>query len=243
MRISKFKIFISVFSIFLLSTFYFRFSTFSASAQTAPQTSSKPEFLISWKTNSYAPSWYQGKIFPTRGSRVEAAFELIDNGKIVDISKNKARWYINDKLVLNEKNGLGIKNYSFRAFDYPGQDIELRIVIVDYKEEQIGGMIIIPIVHSEAVIDAPYAAAKIFGGAVSSFSAYPFFFNISDFSGLSFQWFVDGRLADSAGQPQKLDLNIDSKAPVGFGTNVRLRIANLADEINFANSEIKFNVK
>lgn len=216
-------------------------SFINVSAQTA--SFSRPQVLLSWKANSYAPLWYQGKVFPTRGSRIEAAFELIDKEKIIDLSKNKIRWYVNDKLVLNEKNGLGIKNYSFRVFDYPGQDVELRVVVVDYGEEQVGGMVIIPIVYPEAIIGAPHPGAKILAGASSSFFAYPFFFNVSDLDKLSFQWFVDSKAADNSDQPQKLDLSVDSRAPTGFGTSVRLRIANLTDEMSFANNEIKLKVK
>lgn len=227
--------------IFTLLTIGYWLLTIPVNAQTAPQ------FMISWKADSYAPSWYQGKVFPTRGSRVEVAFELIDNGKIADISKSKIRWYVNDRLVLNEKNGLGIKTHSFRVVDYPGQDVEVRIVVVDYKNgDQLSDLIIIPVAHSEAVIDAPYAGRKI--GNISndknSFFAYPFFFNVLDLSKLSFNWAVDGRSAESnGGNSQKLDLSIDPLAPPGFETGVRLRISNPADDLSFAANEMKFSIK
>lgn len=232
---SKIKI-----SVFLLSTFCFLFSIFSANAQTAPQ------FLISWKADSYAPNWYQGKVFPTRGSRVEVAFELIDNGKVADISKTKVRWYVNDRLVLNEKNGLGIKTHSFRVVDYPGQDVEIRIVVVDYKNgDQLSDLIIIPVAHSEAIIDAPYAGRKI--GNISnnkhSFSVYPFFFNVSDLSKLSFKWLVNNRPAESGGSAEKLDLSVDPLAPSGFEIDISAKINNLSNEIEFASKNIKVIIK
>ena len=46
-----------------------------------------PQFMVSWQADSYAPSWYQGKIFPVHGSRIKIGFELTDNGKIIDLSK------------------------------------------------------------------------------------------------------------------------------------------------------------
>ena len=82
--------------------------------------------LVSWQADSYVPSWYQGKIFPTNGSKIGVNFELLENGKIVNLSKIKVRWYINDKLIRNESNGLGIKSLSFTTSDYPGYETEVR---------------------------------------------------------------------------------------------------------------------
>ncbi|MBI4993841.1 hypothetical protein HZC33_02720 [Candidatus Wolfebacteria bacterium] len=237
MKISNFKFKILI---FLFFAFYSLFFASSANAQVA----TVPQFLISWKAQSYAPNWYGGKIFPNRGSRIEVAFELIDNGKIADISKLRVRWYINDKLVLNEKQGLGLKTYSFRVFDFPGQDIEARISVLGYKGgDQLDDLIIIPVVHSEAVIDAPYASRKI-GVGNNSFFAYPFFFNISDLSKLSFQWFANSQVSQGdVDRPQKLDLNIDKKVPKDFEINLRLKINNLSDDIDFSDNEMKFKVK
>lgn len=237
-HISQFKI-----SVILLSTFYFLLFTFSASAQTASQTAIKPQFMVSWQVASYAPSWYQGKIFPTKGSRINVTFELIDSGKIADLSKLKVRWYVNDDLVLNEKNGLGIKSYSFRANDYAGQDTEIRIAVVGYKGgEQLDKIVIIPVVSPEAAIDAPYSELQIKTG-ITSLVAYPFFFNVSDLKNLSFDWNVNNQPAESVGNNQSLNLNIDQKAPSGFVADVKLTARNLLDEMEFAGDNVKLNVK
>ena len=75
---SKFKI-----SIFIISTFYFLLSTFYFADAASPQ------FLVNWQSKNFSPSWYQGKIFPTKDSTVEVSFELMDNNKIADLSKKK----------------------------------------------------------------------------------------------------------------------------------------------------------
>ena len=76
------------------------------------------------------------------------------------------------------------------------------------------------------------------------FKAYPFFFNIEELSKLSFDWTVNGRLAESASErADTLKLNIDNLAPSGFGINIQATIKNLADEMEFASSQIKLDVK
>lgn len=232
------------FFIFLFFIVGFLFLNF-VNAQTAAQTASRPQFMASWQAQSSSPSWYQGKIFPTKGSKIDIAFELIDNGKIADLSKLKVRWYLNDKLVLNEKNGLGIKSYSFNTYDYAGQDAEIRIAIIDYKGgEQIGKIITIPIVYPEAVIDAPYSNLQIKTGNIPLI-AYPFFFNVLDFKKLSFNWSVNNQAAEvnDINRQQALDLNIDQKAPSDFIVDVKLSIKNLSDEMEFAGNNVKLNVK
>ena len=97
---------------------WFLFFNF-ANAQTVTQTTSRPQFMVSWQAQSYAPSWYQGKIFPTKGSRINVVFELVDGGKIADLSKLKVRWYLNDKLVLNEKTDLALNHIFFKQMIMP----------------------------------------------------------------------------------------------------------------------------
>jgi len=226
-------------SIFLLSTFYFLFSIFLTSAQIASQ----PQFVATWRSHNYAPSWYAGKIMATRGSWVDVSFDLINNGKVVDLSKNKVRWYVNDDLRRNEDDGLGIRNFYFGVDEFARDDIEVRIVIVDYAENEIGKMIIIPLVSPEAVVDAPYSNRQLPNGT-NFFKVYPFFFNVNDLSKLSFNWIVGGRLAESnAIDTSILKLNIDKLAPSGFGIDIQATINNLTNEMEFASSRVKMEVR
>lgn len=205
-------------------------------AQTAPQ------FLVSWQADSYAPSWYQGKIFPTHGSKIDINFELLESGKIINLSKTKVRWYINDNLIKNEKNGLGIKFLSFVANDYPGQETEIRITLPDYKGETLDEIVRIPIVSPEATIDSPYSDNRVYIGG-SSFLAHPFFFNIKKLNELSFEWSVDGRPAKSGEKDDKLDLNVDPLTPSGWEINVQATIKNLLNQMEFAGKNIKLRIR
>lgn len=207
-------------------------------AQTAPQ------FLVSWQANSYVPSWYAGKIFPTKDTAVEISFELLDDGKPANLSKIAIRWYINDKLVKNESDGLGIKYLKFIANDYPGQDTEIRISIPSYKNfGPLDEIITIPIVKPQAVIVASYPNKEIIAGK-SVFEAIPFFFSVKDSKKIFYRWFVDNREVSDLGDNFKvLDLNIPSEAPKGTIINVKAMIKNLFKDLEFASANLNVEIK
>jgi len=210
----------------------------SAYAQASPQ------FLISWKAQNYVPDWYAGKILPTAGTQIEVNFELIDNGKLADLSNAKVRWYINDKLVKNENNGLGIKKINLITPNYFGQTVQVRIAIVNF----LGGglidkMIDIPVVQPEAVINAPYAGNEIKTGG-SIFEIFPFFFNTDNRENFSVQWSVLGQEPKSQkGDPFSLDLNIDPQMPIGSGIGLSVVVSNILKTLESASQTINLTVR
>ncbi len=223
--------------IILLSTFYFLLSG-SVFAQTAA-----PQFLTSWQAQSYAPGWYQGKIFPTKGTPITISFELIDKGKIVDLSKAAVRWYINDELVKNEDNGLGIKSLRFNMPDYAGQETEIKTTIPDYKGSQLDSITRIPSKVPEVVIKSTYVGQRIQAGE-SSFEAIPYFFNANSLNNLSFDWLANGEKTNNyADTPWSLKLNIDSQAPSGYEINLRAVVSNLLNQMEFAGRDLKLTIK
>ncbi|MBI5079201.1 hypothetical protein HZB06_00795 [Candidatus Wolfebacteria bacterium] len=214
-------------------------------AQTAPQ------FFVSWQADSYSPSWYQGKIFPTQGNRIKAGFELTENGKIIDLSKNRVRWYVNDELVKNEDNGLGIKSFSFVVSDYAGEDIEVKIAVLPCdracagynKGEILYKIIKIPVVSPEAVMDAPYKERQISTGE-NKFFAYPFFFSVKNLDKLSFSWLINGQEAKGGDKESDiLNLNINPAVISGDAVNLRLTIKNLLKDLEFGSVEKKLIIK
>lgn len=231
---SKLKIFIII-----ASTFYFLFSIFYfVNAQTAA-----PQFLVSWQAQSYVPAWYQGKIFPTKGTPIAISFELIDKGKIADLSKTAVRWYINDELVKNEDNGLGIKLLRFNMGDYAGQETEVRIAIPDYKGNQLDSIIRIPSKAPEVIIKSTYLGQRIQAGE-ASFEAIPYFFNIKSLDNLSFDWLANGEKTDSyADNPWLLKLSIDSQAPAGYQINLRAVVSNLLNQLELASRDLQLTIK
>lgn len=204
----------------------------------------EPQFLISWSAQNYVPSWYSGKILPSKGTPVFVSFELIDNGKIVNLSKEKIRWYLNDKMMLNEDSGLGVKSFYFINNNYYNQDIEIRISLPDYKNQPLNKIISIPVVSSDVAIDASYPNRQINTGK-NEINAYPFFFNVSDIGGLSFDWEIDNGSAQEGENTssQKLELNVDQKAPSGFSMDIKVTVKNLLDQLQFAVKNIRLTIR
>lgn len=204
----------------------------------------KPQFLVSWQAQNYAPSWYQGKILPTKGTPINISFELIDNGKIADLSKTTVRWYVNDNLVLNENNGLGIKNLKINIPDYSGGQTEIRIVVLDYlKNGMIDKLIEIPVKGPEAIINAPYADGKIKTGS-SVLNLFPFFFNIKDTHSLSVDWSVNGQKpSGSAGNPYVLNLNVGSETPKDTAINISVSLKSILKDLEFASQSVNLVIK
>lgn len=233
----KFKIFILILLISHFSLLVFQ----QVNAQSSPQ------FFVSWKADSYVPEWYQGKILPNRQTSIKVNFDLIDNGKIVDLSATKIRWYVDDKLRRNEKDGLGIKTLQFiPPWSIVTRDtVEARIVVVDYKGETIGKIINIPLVKPETVIQN-----FNFGGELDSgthkFQVNPFFFNIRALNDLAFNWIVNGKLAidDSIDEPSNI-LNLEIAPGLLANTNLKLEIGveKLTDKSETARKKIELTIR
>jgi len=222
--------------LFVIFIFTFSFLHFSK-AQTSPQ------FLVSWQAQSYVPSWYQGKILPVYKGPMEISFELIDNGKLADLSQTKIRWYVDDKLIKNEADGLGIKSLKFNIPDYAGYETAVRIAVVDYKSGGLLDKIItIPVVGPEAVINAPYPDGKIRTGS-SIFNLIPFFFNMADISNLSVDWSVNDQKPEGTSSPYLLNLNIGLDTPKDTPINISVSVKNLLNDLEFASKNIQLQIK
>ena len=233
LKISQFK-FIFPLSLFFIFNFLFL-------APVNAQTASAPRFMVSWQANSLAPSWYRGKIFPTTGSRVTVKFELVDNGKIIDLSKTAIRWYVNNDLKLNETNGLGIKSYSYITGDYVGNDINIRISIPNYNGSTLDNVITIPIVSPEVVINAPFSDKTVPPGKVS-LEAIPFFFNAGNINNLLFAWNSNGQAAGSTSNPL-LNLNIDPATLQGTAISLSVVVKNISNELEAAAKNLQLTTQ
>ena len=220
---------------FLIS--YFLNLTPSSSAQASPQ------FLVSWQAQNYVPSWYQGKILAVNGTPVSISFELVDGGKIADLSKTIIRWYVNDDLVRNENNGLGIKNLKINIPDSNGGQTNIRIAVVGYRcGDLIDKILEIPVVGPEAIINAPYPNKAIKIG-LSNFGVNPFFFNISDIDNLLVNWSVNGQAPANSNNPYLLSLNIGSDTPQNTQINISVSVKNILKSLEFASQSIQLQVK
>lgn len=204
-----------------------------ASAQT------EPEIMITWRAKSYAPPGFEGKTLPAVGTSIEAAFELIDQGKIVDVSKYEVRWFFGGYLW---KVGLGLKSYGYTPTLYSGNDITVKVAVVGYKERPIEKSIVIPLVRPEIVIDAPYYNRELRQG-LNIFRGLPYFFNIQSIGELVFNWKANNEPAVSGGnKPDVLELNIPEGGG-GLQIPVSLFVQNRQEGLEFASRLANFVVR
>ena len=204
-----------LFVIWILS---FGFS--NASAQQAP------EFILTWKAANYAPSGYQGRVFPTSDTKVDAALELIDGGKLANLSGAEIRWYVNNNL---QKSGAGLKTFTFNADGTRG-DQTLRVSINDYRGLTLEKTITIPLASPELVID----------GGPNAFRALPYFFNFGDVRKANFTWSANG--AEVAGDPNNPDVLFLDTRNLAPGTEIVLEasINNVFRALETAVESIRF---
>lgn len=142
---------------------------------------SAPEIIVTWKTNSFTPSSYMGKALPSARSQINVALQLLDEDKMVNLSKNEIRWYINNQLL---DSGSGLTNISFPAPSLGEQSLLLRVVIIDYKNDELNEFVTIPIIKPEIVIVS---------AEQPQLKSLAYFFNISSVDQLKIDWKVDGK--------------------------------------------------
>ncbi|MEK7640889.1 MAG: hypothetical protein AAB389_02745 [Patescibacteria group bacterium] len=171
----------------LLSAVYLLLTTL-ATAQQAP------ELMVTWKSDNYAPSAYQGKILPIDGSKVEVALELIDGSKIANISGKQINWLINNDEL---KSGIGLKNISFVASGRHGDQV-VEITIKNYKGSDLEKRLEIPLASPELIIT----------GGPSIFEATPYFFNVKNIGELLISWSANSQPATGlVDNPAILEIN------------------------------------
>jgi hypothetical protein len=187
-------------------------------------------FLVSWGADTYVPSDYQGKRLPTRNSRVEISFELIESGKIVDLSRNKVRWYVNSEQIASE---IGKKTLTYALDKRAGSAPSVKIEIPDYKGNTIKHIFTLPLATPKVVI---ISNNKTLVGL-------PFFFNVSRQTELAWQWKINGESAQ--GQVTRPDIiELDFSQSSGLREiSVELITKNLANVFEVASNLIKFDIQ
>lgn len=188
-------------------------------------TNAATEFMTNWEAKTYTPEWYTGKAFPTFQSFITVGFELIENGKIADLSKTGVRWYVDDVLYKNEINGLGIKNFTIYNQKYGGDTTSIKIVIPSYKGAVLEKTIAIPVKNPEVVIDAPFFEKRATRQAHDLF-AWPFYFNAASKDLLNIEWRAEGGAAQAAKVGDAFKLSIDRDVEEGTRYKIEAFIKN-----------------
>lgn len=183
---------------------------------------SAPEFLVTWKANTYVPPEYQGKALPVPGSVIELAFEIIDNGQIANISQNRVRWTINNKVV-SRANGQKRLTYQIPAFI--SGDLDLKITVLDYAGTDQEAFVTIPITRPKVIIDAPFVDSEI-GAETAALGALSYFFTAAKIDELNFNWVVNSlKAAGDVLRPWILELDTSGN-PSGRHISINLTVSN-----------------
>jgi len=225
------------------------FLSFSVNAQVNPPiltslTNPDFDFLISWKATNYVPADYKGKILPSKNSPVQISFDVLDNGKFVNIANQQIEWYLNDSLI---KSGAGLKSILFTPISNSNV-IEILIPNYNdtkYKAAELSAVITIPLASPEVVINAPFPNKSISIGD-SSFQVLPYFFNINTINQLKIDWDVDGtKNSGQANRQDILNLTTTSQGQAAVGTNIGIKafVQNILNQFEFAQNYINLNIK
>ncbi|MBU6500455.1 MAG: hypothetical protein KGJ89_01325 [Patescibacteria group bacterium] len=180
---------------------------------------STPQFLVTWRANSYVPADYRGKIMPTTNSLINVSFELLVGGKPADISKQTVYWYLNDDLLAG---GAGMQSIGFVPNGIT-DTASIRIQIPNYATNLLVDNIDIPLVSPEAVIYSPYPNGSFSGNSLQV-SAIPYFFNTTTPSSLNYSWTVNDQSPTNLEDPSKLTVNLNPSTPPGSEFDVGLSI-------------------
>ena len=220
---------------------------FSLAAATLPLhsfgqgTTESPVILLTWQAGSYVPTNYQGKALAGPSSIISASVEIIDQGKVADLSRSPIRWYLDGSLV---GSGVGKKTVNVRAPSLPLQGTQLMVQIPGYKGELLFKTVVIFVSSPIAAIEAPYVGGD-FGSRSVSVRGVPYFFNVSDMSTLIFNWTVNGQSAPTATSTEEktqLVVNINPDAAIGSTLDIGLVIRDPKLELFYASKNVTLNL-
>jgi hypothetical protein len=190
------------------------FLFFSASAAEAQ---ASPAAVLTWHTTAFAPSDFRGKIFPTSNSYLTGSLVVISQGKVVPLTSQEVRWYVDDELV---RSGTGLDSISFRA--------PATLGVLDLRAEVPGLDLLrtveIPLVSPKVSIKSPYTGT--FSTASPVFRAQGYFFNVVAASDLVTSWQANGDAPSDTESPEFLKVSVLPGTPANFILNLSLLMKN-----------------
>ena len=142
---------------------------FSATAQTPA------ELILTWQAASFVPAGYQGRALAVAGTPITVALQVIKDGRLVDMSSQKIRWYLDGVLA---DAGQGRAKITFPAPGLGKQSVVVRASVLE-EENLIDQFLAIPISQPVVVIDQR---------ALPILKYLPYFFNVSQESELLANW-------------------------------------------------------
>jgi hypothetical protein len=164
------------------------------------------EFLFNWEGNSFVPGFYQGKRMVTDNSSLKMSFEVIENNRLININNKGVEWYVDGKLA---QKGLGLQKITTNGFDVSRSDISVRVLIKNYRGNNLEKNFIIPKVIPKVVIERNFINNTVLAG-VNIIKAWPLFFNVISLQDLTINWFSNNtrQSGQDVENPNVLELDI-----------------------------------
>jgi hypothetical protein len=195
------------------------------------------QIIISWETENFVPYEFGGKKLVTPGSDILIGFDFIKNNQVINLSKNKIYWYINNELISNAP---GIKQIKITAPNQRGGNVDVRVELPEYG---VLKTIEIPIVNPKIVIDAPFPKKEVYENNFEV-NILLYFFNLpkdslkedpAQFFNIS--WQINGNRAKPASEdPLKLKIFVDSNEKTSI--NIKAFVQNALNQLESADKEV-----
>lgn len=201
-----------------------------------------PDFLVSWEAQTTIPQGYSGKAYPTEGADIRIGFEVIKDGKIIDISKQEVRWYIGTKMITK---GIGMQSIILKNNEFSGNDILMKFSVNLYDEEEGGFSFVekrfnIPVVEPQVVIENSLFSKNISTNSKIFLNAKPFFFKSQN---LRIQWAVNGSsISKEENQSASFILDTGNVAS-GSRVNAKATITNIENKGDSASKRIDLYIQ
>ena len=167
--------------------------------------------IITWKTDSFVPNWYQGRTLPVANSLITAAVTALRNGSAVSLANKTIAWRVNGTPVAS---GVGKTSFTFTVGEFPPDLYKIDVEALEEGKTLGQNNIEIPVTTPRVVISVPYPK-QIVPQENGIFEAIPFFFTAAVES-LTFRWFIDNVEVPGSAQ---LDSFISVSFP-GVGSNI-----------------------
>jgi len=170
------------------------------------------DFIVNWKSNGSAPSFYQGKILPTRTGGLQVGFELVTNGVVANLNNKEIQWVVDRKLIAQ---GRGLQTIEILPDSLNGEGILVKIIVKNFRGRDLKKLVIIPTTRPEAIIERL---------ATGLFRVWNFFFSTTA-DNLVYSWEVNSQKSEGLVEsPFLLELDIPDNL---VGTlNIRATIHN-----------------
>lgn len=182
----------------------FLVATPAAFAQQAPISTNSNVFMLSWRSNTFSPAGYAGRVAATGNSSLLVTAEAISGGSVVNLSNYEVRWYVNNELT---ESGLGMQSITIPIAEFHQNEIDVRAEIIGSPLAVAESFLTIPLVNPVAVIES--AERGVLRSGANTLSAHAYSFNVTDADDLLYQWQVNGETPQATEYPRLLSLTID----------------------------------